>query len=65
MGSEPKRLGVPALTLAVMVSESAQTEGDLPPEQYPVGDVPFWSLLHAYNSVGQFTSFGDLATGGL
>jgi hypothetical protein len=58
-------LSVPALTLVAMVSESAQSETDLPPEQYPVGNVPFWRLLHAYSQIGHLSSFGDLTIGGM
>ena len=58
-------LYIPALTLRGMVGGSAQTADDLAPEQYPIGDVPFWSLLHAYSEMGHEASFGDLATDGL
>jgi hypothetical protein len=54
-------LYIPALTLRGMVSGSAQTADDLSPEQYPIGDVPFWSLLHAYSAMGHEASVGDLA----
>lgn len=53
-------LYIPALTLAGMVRETAQTEDDLPVERFPIGDIPFWSLLHAYSQTGHVTRFDYL-----
>jgi hypothetical protein len=56
-------LYIPFATLMDLVSGRPQT--DPPTDDYPIGEVPFWSLLHAYSQVGHFTRFGDLAMGGL
>lgn len=56
-------LYVPALTLNDLIS--GRSEEPLQVEDYPVGDVPFWSELHAYSQIGHMSSFGSLATGGL
>lgn len=56
-------LYVPALTLAGLLDGSS--ESPVPAEEYPIGSVPFWSDLHAFNQVGHYTKFGKLAEGGL
>lgn len=56
-------LYVPALNLFGLLD--GRSEDPVPPEDYPIGRVPFWSDLHAYSQVGHFTTFGELAEGGL
>jgi hypothetical protein len=56
-------LYTPALSLTQLVD--GHDNGQLPLDQYPIGSVPFWSLLHAYSQIGHLTHFGTLASGGL
>jgi hypothetical protein len=56
-------LHVPAVTLADLLSGRSEEAPAV--EDYPIGDVPFWSELHAYSQVGHRSGFGNLATGGL
>lgn len=59
-------LYVPFLSLESMISGDTTSEDGVPTESYPIGHVPFWSLLHAWSQVGHMSeSFGGLATGGL
>jgi hypothetical protein len=57
-------LYVPALTLESFVAGTSQSESGISIENYPLGDVPFWTLLHAWSQVGHTTSFGELAQSG-
>jgi hypothetical protein len=55
---------VPALTLESFVAGTSQSESGISIESYPLGDVPFWTMLHAWSQVGHTTSFGELAQSG-
>ena len=56
-------LYVPALTLEDMAT--GRSQDGLPVEGYPIGDVPFWSLLHGWSQVGHIDpALGALATSG-
>ena len=57
-------LMVPAVTIAGMVDGTANRGEDLSPRRYPLGAVPFWSLLHAWSLYGDLARFDDLATHG-
>lgn len=57
-------LYVPASTLADLPAGRGQA--GVPPEEYPIGTVPFWSELHAYSALGHHADlpFARLAEGG-
>jgi hypothetical protein len=56
-------LYVPAMTLPDLITGRSQDSVDS--MEYPIGDVPFWSELHAYSQLGHMSAFGELADGGL
>lgn len=57
-------LYVPALTIADLATGRSQSATDV--ADWPIGDVPFWSELHAYGQVGHVDArFGRLGRGGL
>lgn len=45
-------LWIPAVSLAALIEGRPQSEDELPAHEYPVGSVPFWSLLHAWSQIG-------------
>jgi hypothetical protein len=55
-------LFVPAVALSDL-PDGRSGEG-IPVTEYPLGNVPFWSDLHAWAQIGHFTEFGDLAVEG-
>ena len=53
-------LFVKALTLESFIAGTSQSETGVSIESYPLGNVPFWSLLHGWSQVGHVTSLGEL-----
>lgn len=57
-------LHVPATTLAGLTTGAGQDSVDI--DRWPIGDVPFWSELHAYGQIGHTVPrIGALGQGGL
>lgn len=56
-------LYIPALTLAGL--PAGRDQNSLPLRDWPIGDVPFWSELHAYSQLGPQGPFAHLGSGGL
>jgi hypothetical protein len=48
-------LWVPAVSIACLATGEGEGDGHLP---YPIGDVPFWSRLHAWSQIGAWGSYG-------
>lgn len=49
----------PAVTLCDI--PTGRDESDVPIEDYPLGQIPFWSELHAWSQIGHTSRFGELA----
>lgn len=56
-------LYVPALSVADLPAD--RNQGVVPLDDWPIGNTPFWSDLHAYSQLGPQGPFAYLGTGGL
>ncbi len=56
-------LYVPALSVADL--PTGQNQGVVALDDWPIGNIPFWSDLHAYSQLGPQGPFAYLGTGGL